>query len=432
MNKRYLKFIGIILALSLTLPTIALSSCKNDERSESVTLPVISINTYDGSDIQNRNVYKDMTLTVSGAANDKYNISLEGEIKGRGNSTWDFCDKKSYRIKLSEKSDLLGCGSSDRDWILLANAREKSLLRNWAVFSLAKRMGMPYVTESTFVTLILNSEYMGVYQLCEKVEAGKHRVPIDEEWRDGDCGFLLELDRRAKNGATPPTEYFSLEGVENPISIKSDVVSKEQNAYIKSLVDDFTRLCESGDLAALGEIADIDSIVDMYILEDFAHDRDVGYASFFFYRERGGKITFGAPWDFDLALGNDTGEDQGENFADAKGSVNHLNPWFARLEESGEFMALVAARFASLDDEFASLRADTLDMGYKLEEEAKKNYDKWKVMGRKQLFEPFAVWIRTNYISQVKYLCSWMEKRCDYLSERYGEYLSSNETKGRS
>ena len=42
------------------------------------------------------------------------------KIRGRGNSTWSYFPKKPYRIKLDEKSEVLGL-KSDKDWIVLAN-----------------------------------------------------------------------------------------------------------------------------------------------------------------------------------------------------------------------------------------------------------------------------------------------------------------------
>jgi hypothetical protein len=62
--------------------------------------------------------------------------------------------KKPYRLKLTDKQSLLGMPSS-KDWVLLANYSDKTLLRNAAALDLGARMGFPWTPRSAFVEVYL-------------------------------------------------------------------------------------------------------------------------------------------------------------------------------------------------------------------------------------------------------------------------------------
>ena len=81
-------------------------------------------------------------------------------IKGRGNSTWEFFPKKPYRIKLDEKSKVLGI-KSDKDWILLANYDDKSLMRNAIAFELSRICGFSWTPVFYPVELYFNDKLWG-------------------------------------------------------------------------------------------------------------------------------------------------------------------------------------------------------------------------------------------------------------------------------
>ncbi|OQC04744.1 MAG: CotH protein [Bacteroidetes bacterium ADurb.Bin090] len=110
-------------------------------------------------------------------------------IRGRGNSTWLWYDKKPYRIKLDEKAKILGLGSN-KDWVLLANYRDPTNLMNAFGFEMASWLGLPFTNHTRFVEVTLNGDYIGLYQLTEQVEQAGDRVDIDVNE-----GVLLSLDK---------------------------------------------------------------------------------------------------------------------------------------------------------------------------------------------------------------------------------------------
>ena len=106
-----------------------------------------------------------------------YNGSLT-QIKARGNSTFAHYAKKSYQIKLGEKSDLIGQNQNVKTWVLLANYGDATLMHDKFFKDLAAQMNMPYVAGCNWVNLWYDGEYRGVYLLSEKNSVGSTGVNI--------------------------------------------------------------------------------------------------------------------------------------------------------------------------------------------------------------------------------------------------------------
>ncbi len=143
-------------------------------------------------------------------------ILYEGsmEIKLRGNSTRNL-NKHPYKVKLESKSDLFGMGAN-KHWVLLANDIDHTLIRNKITLDFAYAIGMETASRSELVSVFLNGNYQGVYQLCEHIRVGKTRVDI-YDWEDYFTadGWSEDMDlsqkeyEEAKN--TPQTGGFLLE-----------------------------------------------------------------------------------------------------------------------------------------------------------------------------------------------------------------------------
>jgi hypothetical protein len=231
------------------------------------------------------------------------------QIRGRGNSTWDIHPKKPYRLKLTDKQSLLGMPSS-KDWVLLANYSDKTLLRNAAAFDLGTKMGFPWSPRSAFVEVYLNDRYDGVYQLMENIKVTKDRVNIDE-LTAADVGadkitggYLLEVDFR-EDGRTMHSSIDNL-----PIVFQSpEEPVPEQEDYIKGYINQFETVLHSSGFAdpATGYAAyiDVDSFVRWYLVNEVFRNVDANmWSSCWMYKPRGGKLAMGPLWDFDLAAGN--------------------------------------------------------------------------------------------------------------------------------
>ncbi len=204
-----------------------------------VNLPVLKITTDNGAPIVSRDTYLPGQMTLESNVAGVAPLTGGLEIRGRGNSTWDLMPKKPYRLKLTDKQPLLGMPSS-RDWVLLANYSDKTLLRNSIAMQLGASLGMPWTPRSAFVEVWVNNRYDGVYQLTENIKVAKDRVNIDELDEDDVApdtisgGYLLEVDFR-QDGYTIFSSIDHLPIVfqdpEEPVQAQED--------YLKGYIDEF-------------------------------------------------------------------------------------------------------------------------------------------------------------------------------------------------
>ena len=165
--------------------------CSWDLKTYCSELPVIYIDTVDGTSVDSNTVAEAAAIKVQG--NDEFSQSkywYEGDttIKGRGNSTWTESVnqgvKRPYKLKLASKANLLGLGAGkSKHWVLLANMIDHTNMRNELVNEFAKDIGMEYAVSDTDVVLILNGEYQGIYELAEHLRVASDRVNVFD-WED--------------------------------------------------------------------------------------------------------------------------------------------------------------------------------------------------------------------------------------------------------
>ena len=274
------------------------------------------------------------------------------QIKGRGNTTWS-ASKKPYQIKLSKKTDLLESGSKankSKTWVLLANAYDKTGLRNLTAYNIAISIGVSSAVESRMVDLYYDGEYRGTYQLCEKVQVNSGRVDINNLEDEIDD---LNEDVESLPRATAKNKYGNTfqytKGIVNPdditggylieydpgryaqeaswftVKMGSQTVafvckspeywSYEQAIYLSEYFQEAFDSINSGGLnKATGKTSldyfDKDAAASLYWLNELTLNRDgLSYSSTFIYKDRdssgSSKLVFGPGWDFDLSLGND-------------------------------------------------------------------------------------------------------------------------------
>lgn len=96
-------------------------------------------------------------------------------LKCRGNSSFWIPKKKSYVMKLDKKVNLFGDGKHST-YILSANFRDRSYIRNRIVYDLADYIGMKHTVDACYADLFINGRYYGLYMLNSKVAIGSGRV----------------------------------------------------------------------------------------------------------------------------------------------------------------------------------------------------------------------------------------------------------------
>ena len=273
-------------------------------------------------------------------------------IRGRGNSTWG-TSKKPYRIKLDKKADLFGMGA-DKNWVMLANYYDYTMLRNKYTYWLGDQLGMEFTPQCIFVNFVMNGEYLGSYYLCEHVRVGKSRVNIDDLEDQPDAtsgsavtgGYLLSMGYEDGEGRVFETKKGQTLLIENPDF--SDVkYNKEQYEYIRDY-------CQSFEDALFGDgyrddegrpysdFMDIQSAIDYYLVQEFSLNGD-GFASnsTYLYKKRDGKLYWGPLWDFDYVAWGATEFDH----HNVDGFMHSGQVWYKRMLNNKTFRNKLIARW---------------------------------------------------------------------------------------
>ena len=279
----------------------------------------------------------------------------ELEIKGRGNSTWKM-EKKPYNIKLDEKVNLFGMGKTKK-WSLIANHGDESLIRNVLAYEAAEKAGMPYNPQFTPVDVYINNDYMGAYLLTTRIGIDKSNVDIEDlegETEDvnendldtypraGSYGSSAGLIEGSKKWFDIPNNPADITGgyiIEmelanrytdelsgfvttrsQPFTMKTpECLTKAQVDYISSLYQKFEdAVYAEADMATIGKYCNVESLAQMYIINEWASNQDAGLTSTYFYKPAGENETlYGGPvWDFDIGFGNNDSNRFGNDYTD--------------------------------------------------------------------------------------------------------------------
>ncbi|MDO5299005.1 MAG: CotH kinase family protein [Clostridia bacterium] len=395
-------------------------------------------------------------------------------IKGHGNATFVY-EKKSYQVKLEKKAPLLGMDEG-KTYVLLANQHENSLLRNRLTFELAAAIGLRYTPECRSVDLYVNGEYRGNYLLCDKVKISSGCVDItdsEELIEAANAEFIEEggepeLYGSSKyaagtyKGAAWPVEpeditggyLFELEYTQRYPDETSGVVTERgqavvvkypeemsaaQGEYVNELLNRFERAIFAGDGvdAQSGmhytEIADFDSLVRKYMIEEISKNYDANKSSQYFYKDSDSvdtRIYAGPVWDYDSAWGNYAQEGKLETAAPTGLNVAQKGfkySWWPALYKQSDFAAQVRSVF---DEELKPLLygvigeyalpagsgLKSLDAyAQELSASAEMNFVRWRVLNHSSR----AVKTGATYAENIEYLRDWIENRLEYLDKTW-------------
>ncbi|MBQ4382533.1 MAG: CotH kinase family protein [Oscillospiraceae bacterium] len=349
--------------------------------------------------------YAGATVTVTDCPGFEFEAA-QAKVKIRGNYTSSY-PKRPLRIKFSQKQAMCGLngGAKLKNWVLLAEYKDASLLRNSAMFFMANSLYSTtgnYATDFRFVEVYINGQYNGVYVLAEQQEENKNRINVPKaadpedydlenltaeesrELHNVKIGYFFEYDGYYKS--EPELEQFAItygtvrhlngsaftprSGTQQGqaggrggfsmsrdigFSIKSDVYFQEQNDFLKKCVQTIWNVIyeavytDHSDLAAhpfhtmdadgnyvtapgittvyeaVAAVVDVDSLIDMYILQEICEDTDLYWSSFFFAldmsEEGAHRLVYTAPWDFDSGMGFNSTD------ANSLYAMESDNPW---------------------------------------------------------------------------------------------------------
>ncbi len=280
------------------------------------TLPVMFINTDGSAPITSKEQYVYAEYYID-------NMGIDGiasvgseetpelmQIRGRGNYTWIDFDKKPYRLKLDNKTALLGM-KRNRHWALMPNADDNlSGLRNTVGYELSRLLGLAWTPSQQPVEVVLNGDYIGLYMLTETIRVEPDRVNITEQAdyeTDSEAvtgGWLVEIDNYMEDEQVRTVEG---NGVNIWSTYKSpELLSDEQRTYLTNLInatDDAIYSIDKSDNSWENYI-DPDTLACFYIVQELLDDTESFHGSCYWHKDRGNdaKIMFGPVWDFGNAF----------------------------------------------------------------------------------------------------------------------------------
>ena len=232
------------------------------------------------------------------------------EIRGRGNSTWEGPDgkKNPYRIKLPEHTKLLGM-KGDKDWILLSDRVDGSLLRTALAQRISRLVSMPWTPKFRIVELYLNGAYAGMYYLMEQKEVDReNKVPITVVPNQVQSGYLLELDNKSDSDKYFRSKYFNKKIKFKDPDPNESTMSNLQRDYIVNYCETLEK--KLMDRAFTGEdtyrdYIEMDTWIQQFFVQELSMNIDGNMRlSTYFAKDTDTKLFIPFCWDFDRAFGN--------------------------------------------------------------------------------------------------------------------------------
>jgi len=295
-------------------------------------LPIVFIDTKGECLDQNVTEKIPATMKVLDGATNNVADSAKGTrydigIKVRGQSSAKF-PKPGYSIEVRDEKgegmdvSLFGLPPAD-DWVLHGPYVDKSMMRNALAHWLFRQAGH-YSPRTRHFDLYINGVYRGVYVLIEKIKRGKYRVNVsklketDISGDDVTGGYIWAFDKTGTNTGGMGMEDINKEGFSTADGLnvimhypKKENLQTQQQAYLKKYLEDLENLFKNGKNGSGYEnYVDMTSALDYVLHEEVTNNSDSYWCSFFLHKpkdSKGGKVTLGPAWDFNLAMSNGGG-----------------------------------------------------------------------------------------------------------------------------
>ena len=438
-------------------------------------MPRIDINTEGGVDITSKDYYVRAQISVS-RCDDKYiRTNLEGGIRARGNSTFG-APKKPYRIKFDKKQNLLGLNGEKhfKNWVLMADYFDASMLRTFATFKLAAVLleGQYYSSDCIPVEVYLNGNYHGVYLLCEQTQINPGRVNIyekDDNETSVEIGYLMigqggrtdepesivipaNITVTDRNGAT-----FSFGGLN--FALSGSGYTEAQKAYVVKYVegvfkvlrgalyeDKYYTLSRDGTLSVktsfkgktkaekqietIDAVFNIESAVALCALDEIVKNLDA--MTFNMYVDLSPKgdarLTLAAPWDFDFSMANThystTHSYKGfyaTNISYSEGMRTNL--FYIMFGSVDWFEEMVCELWQEKYTQMQEVVYDVLLYSYKYQEAYNHDWERWGSASGRLLIHHHAsadLATFTKHLDNGTLLYTWLTKRLEWLDRQWG------------
>ncbi|MFN6373946.1 MAG: CotH kinase family protein [Chitinophagia bacterium] len=371
----------------------------------------------------------------------EYNNKIGIELRGQSSQMFPM---KSYDIELRDAAGselevpLLGM-PPESDWVLYAPYTDKTLMRNFLAYTLAREMGR-WASRCRYVELVVDNDYKGIYLLEEKIKRNTARVniskllPTDNSGDELTGGYIFSLDKQ-------PNGWFSSYPVLGSINFnkrqfsyvypKLADITQPQKDYIKSAVDQFESVLAGPDFqnpsTGTRKYADLNSFIDYFIINELSRNVDGYRLSTYLHKGKNsidGRIKAGPVWDYDLAFRN-ANYCNGSDIYGWAYKYNYVCPgdgaglipfWWERLMQDTSFIGSLRCRWKELRKTTLSDNhiQKIIDSVVSLTTEARgRHFTRWDIMGK--YVWPNANPIPPNYAEEINTLKSWLTQRAAWI-----------------
>ena len=344
------------------------------------------------------------------------------EIRLRGNSTL-WMPKRPYKIKFTNKTALLTTYEA-KDWVLLANFADQTLIRNKLAFDLAATMGMPYTPSANFVDVYMNNQYIGNYMVTDQIEVSSVRVDIEENSSAADTGYLLEWDQRQFDPWQADGEegvaWFNIYGIAFVIkSPQTDGFYYNQNQF--NYIYDYILSVHMAlkNRQNYTGLIDEASFIDWFIVEEVFKNVDSGYSSNFYYKDKGGLLKMGPVWDFDLSSTNPGHLDYENRMPPGwYTSQQYKNVWFYYLMKYDGFRQHLKERWNEVYEDVVAMKESVYPESDAIAHSRYRNFQTWDIIGKNyEWYTSTEVYEAKTYEAQLALLYDWLEARIAWMDE---------------
>lgn len=313
---------------------------------QSGSLPSIFIDTESGTldnILSDKNIQEAAVLYLYDESGEAVYDKGSGYLKCRGHSTFYEMEKKSFQFRLKNKKALLGM-SKAKKWVLLANAKDGTFLRNKLIYDFAENHSDVEGIEGRHVDLYINGAYAGNYYLCEKVEVGEERLNIQDLADMNEAVNSVNVIENGMQFVSDDGTVRAVQGLTNPPDITGgylvvltteadynicrsgfttsmgyyykivspEVASFEEVTYIQSLFNEFEAALAQEDGINpdtgkhISEYMDLELWAQKFLIEEGFQNVDASSASIYFYKDSDSvdfRLKSGPVWDYDRAMG---------------------------------------------------------------------------------------------------------------------------------
>ena len=390
---------------------------KEEKLYQPTGIPLIVIQTEDAKEPKDKE--NGIVCQITIINNGKQETKEKGTLKLRGNSTMRG-EKPPYKIKFDTKQKLLDMSAKAKKWNLMANHSDKTLIRTLLAMKISTLFEMPYTPQCRPVDLMVNGEFKGNYNLCDKIEYNKNRMQLGEleeetEQEPIDGGYLFEATQYAfREGNYINTTNGIIIGVRYP---KKKDITVEQLEYIKKKINEI----ESDGYNGIVDNIDFESFSKYLLVQELCGQSETFWSTYMSKKRNDEKIYFGPVWDFDLAFDNDRRVFSTLNKTNFlfkyDSSAGTMREFGVKLLNNEKLLQSVKDMWNEMTVEKVTKEKILKYVDEQVElinESQKLNFKRYKVLDKKVIASPTA---RCTYKREVAYLKEYIPKRFDLVNE---------------